>query len=69
MHIGWNTQQFVTASIAPFTLRLFYAMQHILSAERLRRKHPTLIPIWDRGNTRDGHCKDGPSSLLIVACH
>ena len=43
MHIGWNTHQFVTASIAPVTLRLFHAMQHILSAERLRRD----TPLWD----------------------
>ena len=69
MHIGWNTHQFVTASIAPVALRLFHAMQHILSAERLRREHPTLIPIRVRGNSRDGHCKDGHFSILIVARH
>ena len=69
MHIGRNTHQFVTTGIPPVTLRLFHAMQHILSAERLRRDHPTLVPIRVRGNSRDGHCKDGPSSILIVARH
>ena len=50
MHIGRNTHLFVTAGIAPVTLRLFHAMQHILSAERLRRDHPTLVPIRVRRN-------------------
>lgn len=58
MHIGRNNHQFVAATIPPVTLRLYYAMQQILSAERLRKRHPTLVYIRLRWNSGDSHCKD-----------
>lgn len=58
MHIGPDNNQFVTASICPVTLRLFHAMQHILSAERLREHHPTLVLIRLHWKSRDCDCQD-----------